>query len=623
MPVSVRLLGPPSVEIDGQIGPGPRGRKAWGLLAYLLLCATPPARERLAGLLFAEADDPLGALRWNLAEVRRLLGPTSRLGGDPVRLELPADAEVDARVLSSGTWVDAVRVPGLGRDLLEGVNVAAGAAFETWLLAERRRLSGLSASILREAANARLAAGDARSAIDLGTRLIALDEFDEEAHALLVRALASAGDQAGARRQLASAVEFLRRELGVEPSSTLVRAADRVATTGPGELSRGRSAAAALIDAGRVAVNAGAVDAGMETLRRAVADARRAGEPLLEARGLLALGLGYVHAGRGHDGEGATVLHRSLALAGEVGDVGIVSEACRELGYIEFLRARYDRAQAWLGRAVAEAPDDGDRAAAEGVVGAVLSDLGRTAEAIATLTAAAAVGRAVGKPRVEGWAQAFLGRARFLRGELGGARTALTRALEICRTAGWVSFSPWPQSLLGQVELAEGRIDAASDAFEAAFALGCQLGDPCWEGMGGRGIGLVRIARGDVDEGIAWLDDARTRCVRIPDAYLWIQAFCLDALCEAGVEHRPAAARRWVSDLEALAARSGMRELLVRACLHRARLGDATGAEAARLFAAEIDNPAVLRIIDAGATRVPAGTSAAGSRRLTAAGRAS
>lgn len=53
-------------------------------------------------------------------------------------------------------------------------------------------------------------------------------------------------------------------------------------------------------------------------------------------------------------------------------------------------------------------------------------------------------------------------------------------------------------------------------------------------------------------------------------------------------------AQRWIGDLEALATRTGMRELATRAYLHRARLGDRAAAEAARVLAAEIDNPALL-----------------------------
>ena len=65
--VRIRLLGPPAIERDGVPATPPRGRKAWALLAYLLLAERPPGRRHLAELLFDEADDPLGALRWTLA----------------------------------------------------------------------------------------------------------------------------------------------------------------------------------------------------------------------------------------------------------------------------------------------------------------------------------------------------------------------------------------------------------------------------------------------------------------------------------------------------------------------------------------------------------------------------
>jgi hypothetical protein len=46
-----------------------------------------------------------------------------------------------------------------------------------------------------------------------------------------------------------------------------------------------------------------------------------------------------------------------------------------------------------------------------------------------------------------------------------------------------------------------------------------------------------------------------------------------------------------VGQLERLAARGDMRELVVRAALHRARLGDPSGIDAARLLGEAIDNP--------------------------------
>lgn len=596
MSLAIHLLGIPTVEEDGVARPSPRGHKPWALLALLTLSNAPLSRGRLAAFLFSDADDPLGSLRWNLAELRRLLGPLAKVGGDPVRLDLPADTQIDARTLVSGTWVQALHIPGLGRELLEGIQPATDAAFEAWLLAERRRYAGLASAMLREAAVARLAAGDARSAVELATRLVALDEYDEEAQALLIRAHVAGGAESHARRYLSATLARFRRDLGVEPSTTLVRAADPMTgrlTSRPGEATR--AGAGSLIAAGEAAIAAGATEAGLETLRRAVADAQDSGDPGLAARALVALGEAYIHGGRGRDGEGATALHAALSVAEEIGAADLVSEACRELGYVEMLRARYDRAQAWLDRAIETAPDAGMHAAALGVSGAVANDRGRTQEAIELLTQSAEEAAALDKPRLTAWAYTFLGRTHLLRDELPDARTTLDRAMEAVRVAGWMTFMAYPQSLLGAVELAEGRIEQASDAFESAFALGCQIGDPCWEGLGARGIGLVKIVHGDVPDGIRWLDDARTRCIRIPDAYLWIHGYCLDALCEQAIAHRVKDADRWVSDLEAVAARSGMHELLVRAQLHRAALGMAGARESAAVFAARIDNPAVLR----------------------------
>lgn len=599
MGLAIRLLGAPSVSMDALERPPPRGRKAWALLAYLLLTEQPPTRERLASLLFDEAADPLGALRWNLAEIRRLLGEGVEVGGEPVRIELPPGSSLDTDALVHGSWVEAVAIIGLGHELLDGIDLPNNAVFETWLLAERQRFAGISASILREAATARLAADDAGSAIEFASRLVAIEDFDEEAHALLIRAYVAAGDAERARRQSATSATYLREELGIEPSATLGRALDDAVIAkdkrSGGAMLQSERGIEALIEAGRAAFNAGANDAGVQTLRRAVDDAEAIAATALQARALLALGVALVHIGRGRDGEGATVLHTALGRAEEVGDTTMISEAARELGYIEFLRGRYDRAETWLERAVSVAPGDLERGAALAYIGAVAGDRGRTEAAVSALSEAARIGHAHTKPRAEGWARALLGRERLIRGELDAAASELDRALEICGAAGWISFTPLPQSLRADVHLRRGETDAASDGFEAAFALGCQIGDPCWEGLGARGIGLVHLERGRIDEGFEWLEDAKVRCVRTSDAYLWILAYCLDALCERGLRHGRPEVAAWALELESLAARTGMREMMVRSHLHRAALGDTAAADAAALFARDIDNP-VLRV---------------------------
>jgi hypothetical protein len=92
------------------------------------------------------------------------------------------------------------------------------------------------------------------------------------------------------------------------------------------------------------------------------------------------------------------------------------------------------------------------------------------------------------------------------------------------------------------------------------------------------------------------LVDAVARCVRLPDAYLWGKAYALDVLCGLAVAERMPQGPAWIDELQRLAARTGMRELTVRAHLHRAALGDEGSAAAARLLCHEIDNP-VLRLL--------------------------
>lgn len=100
-----------------------RSRKSWALFTYLLLSERAPARHQLAGLLFADADDPLRALRWSLAEIRRELGAEGTLEGDPVTLQLPCGTRVDAQVILDGKWSDSVQEVGLGCELLDGLEI--------------------------------------------------------------------------------------------------------------------------------------------------------------------------------------------------------------------------------------------------------------------------------------------------------------------------------------------------------------------------------------------------------------------------------------------------------------------------------------------------------------------
>ena len=265
MATAIHLLGAPLLIRDGVVYATPRGRKVWALLAYLALSHGSPSRQQLIDLLFTDAEDPAGALRWNLSELRRLLGGPDTVGsGNVVQLRLPAGTVVDVLVLMGGTSGEAVDLPGLGRELLEGMDIDASPGFTAWLLGERRRLLGLSEAVLREGSLRALAAGNARAAVELATRLVAADPLNEDAHVLLVRAFAASGDDVAVRRQLSASVDLFRRELGVEPGPELIEAGTiDVVGRPPADVGAGRASLAALVESGDAAVNAGAIEAGL------------------------------------------------------------------------------------------------------------------------------------------------------------------------------------------------------------------------------------------------------------------------------------------------------------------------------------------------------------------------
>jgi len=196
-----------------------------------------------------------------------------------------------------------------------------------------------------------------------------------------------------------------------------------------------------------------------------------------------------------------------------------------------------------------------------------------------------------------GQALTLLGRFHLLRGEIEDALHLLDRAVAEAEARGMTAFVPWPESFRAELDLALGDLDAAEARLEHAFALGCQVGDPCWESVALRGLGLVAAARGDVGRALELLVDAPKLCRRLPDTYLWIEAYALDALCAVAVDAGAEAAPRWIDQLEEMTARRGIRELLLRATVYRARLGEPGALAAARSLAAQIDNPALAGLL--------------------------
>ncbi|GLX94978.1 tetratricopeptide repeat protein [Herbidospora sp. NBRC 101105] len=595
--VSIRLLGPPVVEIGGRPAKPPRGRKAWALLAYLLLAERPPSRKRLAELLFGDADDPLGALRWTLAELRRSLGLKEALSGDPVRTDFGEDVTVDVRVLLDQD-ADPAPLLELGGELLEGVHLASSLEFESWLLVARHRVAGMIEARLRQAAARLLAAGRAKEAVVYAARAVEHNPLDEGNHELLVRSLTMAGDRAAALKQVSVCEDLMRRELGVRTSPAL-REAATVGSDSPmlPPLS-GRAAAISQLNAGRAAITAGAVGPGVQCLRTAVAEASRTGDAALKARAYCALGSALVHALQGRDEEGSLALHEAILHAVASGDRSVAVTAHKELGFVEVKAGRRTAATMWLTKAAEMAQTDAEMAAVCGVLGQNTSDQGDYRAAIGHLEESIERAARCGDHKQHAWSLSILGRVHLMRDERSQAHAVLRRSLELTEEQRWMAFLPWPTALHAEIDLRMGDVEAAADGLERAWVLACQVEDPCWEGTAARGLGLLSRDRGDHTAAFRWFGQATDSCNRLPDRYQWVHANVLDATItcalDAGDTER---ARPLVTTLGSLAARCDMREWVVRAHLHNARLGDRTALASARMLGAGIDNPALAALL--------------------------
>ena len=522
--------------------------------------------------------------RWRICAAAR--GLPSLLCGDPLRLA-PGELWVDVRALEDGS----LPVEDIGADLLAGIELRNCPGFDTWLLLARLDCATRGRQELRRRALDLLAAGEAGAAMAPAGRAAALDPLDEGAQELFLRVLVAAGRGGLASAQLASCEALFARE-GLIPSPAL-RSAARDPELPPRPRLRAGVIAVSLLRAGTAALDAGAVDAGVETLRRAAAEAGRAGDPATQAEVQRALGSALIHAVRGSDGEGTVVLHRALLAARAAGRPALAADILRELAFADVQAGRHASADRAL-REAAEQAGDGDRALLAGILavrGMNQADRGRHLEAAQLLTESAAAAREAGAARQEAWSQGVLARSLLLAGQLPSARQAAEHSMAVARRERWNAFLPWPQVLHAQCLLTAGRRDEASEQAEHAFALACELGDPCWEGMAARALGLLALQAGDLGAAQAWLADARKRCDRVPDRYVWISAYVGLAQLETAARQDPGLVAPLAARLYELAARSDLPEFLAWALVYQAESGDRAKIPLARSAADGIANP--------------------------------
>jgi DNA-binding SARP family transcriptional activator len=578
--IVIQLLGPPSITHPDGEGRQPRGRKSWGLLTHLLLHATPTARSHLASLLFTGADDPLGALRWYLADLRRILGPDAVLGGNPVTLRLPQGFRLDTD-LGAGPLAE------IPAELLDGLDFTDHPPFDAWLTMERHRLRHAVETLVYEGGLAALADGDTATAIRLGARAVELDPLNADFHALLVRSLVAAGDRGAARTAAAHCGDVFGEQLGVGLPAEVQHALAAPDTGGEAGLPATPTAVASYLEAAEACLSAGATATALTHLQVAGNLAERLGDRTLQAKALLGLAGALIHGAGGRGAEVADLLHRALSLAGD-GPPAIRSAAYRELGFLAVQRGFPDSGARWLARATEAAdglPDE--RARALGVAGMLATDTADYPGAVVALEESVRLSAGLGRTRQEAFSGAMLGRVHLLTGNRDRAAVELDTVLALVAGEHWTAFTPFVEALRSEVHLGIGDDSAAEDMADHAMALAASLGDRCFLDAAAHAKAQVLLARGDAGAASTWI----RRGVQPNPWYRWFRGRNLDLASTAALATDPRQALEFARELGERSSRYGHRELAVRAYSARAALGDEAVLPTMALLARGIENP--------------------------------
>lgn len=589
--VWIRLLGNPEIIRAGEKQVSPRGRKVWALLAYLALGPGKATRRSLVSLLFPDAEDPLGALRWTLSELRRTLGPEIQLGGNPVALQMPATFRFDVEQLLDPPTSGAFDSSSVEGDLLEGMSFSDCGAFDVWLSVERQRLGLAFQNLVYEQAMTALAAGAPQAAAALAGKVSSRDPLNADYQTLLIRALVAEGNHAGAQRQIEFCAEAFRRELGMDLPEEISKALvpDRKLK---GPLMPATAATVrAYLDAARASRDADAVERAIEQLRTANELAERTGQPDLRAECLIALATGLTHSAGMRSAEVDALLYKALTFIRADETSPLTASAFLTLGWLAALRGTPDSALRWLDKAERCAQGlPGQRAKILAARGSTELDLARYELAHHTLDKAAKLATLAGESRQRAFALSHSGRGYLLQGELGRAEEVLKAAMEVVKTEHWLAFAPFVEALLGEAFLLEGKHDEAGALIDHARVLADLSRNTGWIAMAVAAQARLLVTQG----GIGIAQGHIHQALALTPRWTWARGRLMDIACEAAIAAWSTEAERQAARLSLVAARSGMRELVVRAHSHRGVLGDTAAAEAVPVLVQGIQNPALM-----------------------------
>lgn len=231
---NLKLFGGAVVEgPDGPLSGRIAQRRQLALLAYLSLQGErPTSRDKLLSLFWPESDSERA--RHNLADgvylIRKALGDESVLSfGDDVLLSRDAIRSDAARfddAVDAGELKQAVEL--YAGPFLDGFHLPDSREFEDWLSRERERLARAHLGALEALAEQADTSDRPREAAEWWRKAAAVAPDNSRVALGLMRALAAAGDRAGAIRWAGVHRQILQEDLGIDPDPALVSVAQEL-----------------------------------------------------------------------------------------------------------------------------------------------------------------------------------------------------------------------------------------------------------------------------------------------------------------------------------------------------------------------------------------------------------
>jgi TolB-like protein len=221
-------------QLAGPKGPVDLGSKKLCALVAYLGCTGPATREKLMALLWGTHFEAQARqnLRKALSRLRGALGENALVADDATVALAPGAIECDVTQFEQGiadnTRASLAAAIALHRDAFLADIAIPDEAWNEWLRGQRVRIEGLFVDALLRFAELELRAGQAEPALAAAEHAVAADSLREDAHRLVIRALAAAGRKAEALRRFDQLAALLKAELNTAPDTSTRALVDEI-----------------------------------------------------------------------------------------------------------------------------------------------------------------------------------------------------------------------------------------------------------------------------------------------------------------------------------------------------------------------------------------------------------